>query len=83
MKKVFTVFDSKAEAHLDPFYAPTTAVGARQFEAAANSVEHVFYRFAGDFTLFEIAEWDEDKGQFVMYAAAKNLGTALSYQKER
>lgn len=77
--KVFTVFDSKAEAYLNPFYARTTAEGVRLFKAAADDPEHNYHRFAGDFSLFEIGEWDERTGDMVLYSAHENLGTALQH----
>ncbi len=82
MTKIFSVFDSKADAYLPPFFAPTTAVGVRTFAAAANAEAHQFRMFAGDYTLFELGEFDERKGSFDLHEAHVNLGTALSYQKE-
>lgn len=80
--KIFSVYDSKAEAFLPPFFSTTTAVGTRQFEAAANSIDHQFNRFGGDFTLFELGTYDDRTGSFDLYKVHTNLGTALTYQKE-
>ena len=79
--KVFSVYDSKAEAFLPPFFSPTTAVGVRVFEAAANDVEHVFRTFGADFTLFELGEFDERIAKFDLRDAPENLGTALTFQR--
>ena len=78
--KVFSVYDSKAEAFLPPFFCATRAVGVRIFSSAANDVEHQFSRFAGDFTLFEFGSFDEAVGKFDLADSHENLGTALGYQ---
>lgn len=80
--KVFSVYDSKAEAYLPPWVAQTTAVALRRFEATAQDSNSDFSRFAGDYTIFEIGEWDEDGGSIVMYEAKHNLGTALQFSQK-
>lgn len=79
--KIFSVYDSKAEAFLPPFFAPTTAVGIRNFEGAANDSGHQFFRFAADYTLFELGSWDERSCKFDLADSHTNLGTALTFQR--
>ncbi len=79
--KIFSVYDSKAEAYLQPIFCKTTAVAVRMFEAAAADAGHDFGKFSGDYTLFELGEWDEQVGEFAVYGAQVNLGTALSFQR--
>ena len=81
MTKVLTVYDCKAEAYLQPMFAPTTAYAVRMFSDAANTDTHDFYKFAADFTLFEIGEWDEKAGEILLFGSKENLGTALSHQR--
>lgn len=59
---MFAVFDSKAGAYLEPFFAPTRGVAMRSFEAACLSEGHSFARHAEDYTLFEVGEFHEDSG---------------------
>ncbi len=77
MLKIFTVYDSKAEAYLQPFFAQATGAGIRSFSEAANSQDHQFHKHAADYTLFEIGEWDEIHGAMESHHAKTNLGTAL------
>lgn len=79
MIKIFTVYDSKAEAFLTPFFSQTTATAIRSFEQAANDPQHQFHLHPGDYTLFEIGEWHEIEGQLVMNQTHLNLGTAITY----
>ncbi len=77
--KVFTVYDVKAEAYLQPYFSVTTATAVRAFTAAANNVDHDFHRFSEDYTLFEIGTWDEFSGDFIQFKAKIPLGTALQH----
>lgn len=81
--KVLTVYDSKAEAYLPPFYMRTTAEAIRAYEATCNDPESNMSRYPGDYTLFEIGEWDDEKGHILMYEAKTNLGLAAEFQKEK
>lgn len=78
--KIFSVFDSKAGAYLAPFFASTTGVGERLFAHSATSIDSQFFRYGGDFTLFELGEFDPNSAAFEIYAAPSNLGTALMVQ---
>lgn len=74
---MFSVYDSKAAAYLQPLFASNQAVGIRMFSTAANDEEHEFNRHAGDFTLFEIGTFECDSGVFTPHKAHLSLGTAL------
>ena len=80
MVKVFTVYDSKAEAYLPPFYARSTGDAIRRFSDTANDVSHDFNKHAADFTLFEIGEFDELQGVFNLLPANISRGCALDYK---
>lgn len=60
--KVFSVYDSKAEAHLNPFPMKTTGEALRAFESACKNPDSQFNKFPSDYTLKEIAVWDEITG---------------------
>lgn len=82
VKKVFTVFDSKAEAHLAPFYADTVGLALRMFSGAVQDQNHDFNKYAGDYTLLEIASFDDHTGKFTSHDIHKNLGTALEIKTQ-
>lgn len=80
MLKVFSVFDSKADAYILPFFCVNTAVAIRGFSLACKDETSQFCRHPGDFTLFEVGTWDETPGLFVPYEAKISLGTALEFK---
>lgn len=77
--KVFTVYDSKADAYLPPMFLPTKGLAIRSFSDAANSEGHNFHKYAGDFTLFEIGEYDDSNAMVTLLESKVNLGTALEH----
>jgi hypothetical protein len=79
--KMFTVYDDKAKAYLPPFFQPTTEMAVRVFDDTVNSVDHSFSKHPGDYTLFEVAEFDDAKGHFIQYSANKNLGTGVEFKR--
>lgn len=79
--KRFTIFDSKAEASLPPFYRISTGVALRDFEASCNDPNHDFSKYGGDYTLFELGSYDQATMMDVHHPAPINLGLALTFQK--
>jgi len=79
--KIFSVRDSKAEAFLPPFFAQTAGVAIRQFESAVNDESHDMHRFAEDYTLFELGEFDESSGALLPLDTPHSLGLAIGFIK--
>lgn len=77
--KCFSVYDSKAEAYLPPFFSKTTGLALRSFETAANKADHDFHDHAGDYTLFELGSFNEQTAEFTALKSPHNLGTALTF----
>ena len=70
--KVFSVFDSAANAYMQPFFMDTVPLALRAFTAAVNDEDHAFHRHAADYTLFEIGTFDQSSGE---------LGTLQAYNR--
>jgi len=79
MLQVFAVYDSKAEAHIQPIFCSTRAIALRNFALAAQQEGHDFHRFAADFTLFHLGEWEPHSGNFNIFEKPVNLGKAAEY----
>lgn len=80
---VFSIFDSKAKAWLQPFFCVNAAVAIRMFERAVNDENTDYFRFASDYTLFHVGEWSETDGDLVNFPAKVSLGVAASFLKNR
>lgn len=80
--KVFCVYDSKAEAYLTPFFLPTVGQALRAFSDTANDNTTNIYRHPGDYTLFQVGEFDAVAGKFLQHDAKINLGMAQEFKKQ-
>lgn len=61
--RMFTIYDSKAEAYHQPFYSRTEAEAVRSCSQAVQEEGHQFNLHAEDFVLFEIGNFDEQTGE--------------------
>lgn len=77
--EIFSVYDSKAESYLQPIFAPNAAVAVRMFSNAVNQEGHDFGKFAQDYTLFHLGEWNEKEAKITMKRAPESLGNALQF----
>ena len=78
--KVFTVYDSKAEAYLQPFYMQSKGAAIRAFTDLANDIQHQFYKYSEDFTLFYLGEWDDSNAKFISMLTPSPIGKAVEFK---
>lgn len=73
--KLFSIYDSKAQAYLSPFPLQSAAHAHRQIaELLVSDRNSPFSDYPEDFTLMEIAEWDQLTGQVKPYMAFESHG---------
>ncbi len=77
---MLSVYDSKAKGYFQPLFAANTDVGIRMFVTAASDPEHPFSQNPGDYTLFELGEFDQQTGQYEQHHAPINYGTAHMFK---
>lgn len=77
--KIFTVYDSKAEAFLQPFMFNSAGQALRAFVDSVNDSNHQFARHPEDFTLFELGTYDDNGAKFDLLDSPKSLGLALEF----
>jgi len=79
--KLFTVYDSKIGAFAQPFFMQSKGQALRSWMDVVNDKSTQFCKHPEDFTLFEIAEYDDSNGKFENLPAPISLGTALEVHK--
>jgi hypothetical protein len=79
--KICTVYDSKAECYLQPFYCKSKGEALRSFIEISNDSKSQIGKYPEDFTLFELGEFDDSNANFRMYDAKVALGCALEFVK--
>lgn len=77
-RNIYSVFDSKAKAFLQPFFTTNHAVASRQFAAAVQQEGHEFNRFAEDYSLFHLGSYDEATGKVEQPATPEPIITAMA-----
>ncbi len=78
---IYTIYDSKAQTYIQPFYAVNNGVAIRLFQTAAMDEKHDFHRHGADYTLFHIAIWEEKTGTIAQNETHENLGNGITVQK--
>ncbi len=82
IKKVFAVYDSKAEYYKNPFMLTTVGEALRMFGDIVNDGRSEINLHPEDYTLMQIAEYDEIKGEYKNIPANISLGTGIEFKKE-
>lgn len=71
--KAFAIWDAKAEAYLPSFVTISSATAMREIADIVNRPEHQFNKHSQDFTLYEIGEYDDQKGCYENLLGPKSL----------
>lgn len=79
--KIYSIYDSKAEAYIRPMFSDNKGTMTREFIKAVNDTNSFMNSTPEDFTLFEIGEWDERTGSIKVYESKVSLGCAVEYKK--
>lgn len=80
--KLVSIYDAKAQAFMKPIFFDNHAMAIRAFRAATLEEGSDFHRFAEDYTLFAIGEFDPNDGSLFNYESNVPLATALQFQAE-
>lgn len=83
MKKIYTVYDQKSEAYLQPFFMDTDGQATRAFSDLINDPQHEFGKHSEDYTLFNIGTYDESTAQIVCGLSPISLGKGLEFTSAR
>lgn len=67
--KVFSLFDSAANAYMTPFFLPTDGIAVRQVSTAKKQADSALATNGADFTLFRLGSYDPGSGQFFLETA--------------
>lgn len=76
---IYTVYDSKAKAYLQPFFNQNHNVAFRNLELAMRNPNCPFTQFPADFTLFCIGTWDDISCTLEQFAAHECLGNMIQF----
>lgn len=63
-RKVYSIFDSKADVFHSPFFNSTHGEAERNFKTAVNDPKTSFNKYPDDFDLYYLGEYNDTTGQF-------------------
>lgn len=78
---LFAIFDAKTEAYLPPFFQRTRSAAERLFADTVNGSDNPIASHPEDYTLMELAEWNENTGEITPHIAPYALGNGLTFAK--
>lgn len=77
---IFTIFDSKAQAYLQPFFSANAETAQREFTTAVNG-EGQFNKFAEDYSMFQLGTFDQESGAFILEASPIHICNAITLKQ--
>lgn len=81
LSKVYTVFDSKTGAYMQPFFMAAKGAAIRAFSDLVNDSQHTFGKHPEDYVLFEIGTYDDLSAELVSYSSPQSLGVGVEFVK--
>lgn len=77
--KLYSLFDSRAGVYLPPFVARNAELAKRLVAASLlNAKDIPPAEYPADFNVFEVADFDEEKGFSVLPGGQVNIGNVLA-----
>lgn len=77
--QIFSVYDSKVEAYIAPFYGLTIGSALRDFEVQCNDAASNFNRHPEDYTIFHLGSFEMSTGKFEILPTPHSLGLAITF----
>jgi hypothetical protein len=74
---VFSVYDSKAEAYMQPFFMNTKGQALRVFQDSLEDNQSQLSKHPEDFTLFQIGTFNQQNASLIPLKTPISLGTAI------
>jgi hypothetical protein len=74
VQKIYCLYDSKAEAFLQPMFIPNLGLCLRSLQNALDKPDSHIAKYVDDYSLFELGEWDDNTAEITMLTAHKKIG---------
>lgn len=74
---IFSVYDAKVEAYMQPFFSRSTGEAVRSFQDISSDPNHMISKHPEDFFLYHLGTFD-DQTSVIEYINPVSLGSALS-----
>lgn len=82
LHKMFSIYDTKVEAYLQPIFLPTIAAAIRAVTDTVNDPNHHFNKHPEDYVLFDLGQFSDTDCTFQHHDAPKSLGVLIEFLSE-
>lgn len=79
--QAYAIYDSKAQAHLQPFFVQNHYIAVRLFTDCVNDPLNPIAKHPEDYTLFHVGEYDDATGELQNLKAHTSYGLAANYKR--
>lgn len=79
---IYTVYDRKAEKYTTPIFQHNDHVAVRSFTAAVAQEGNDFNRFAEDYSLMKVGEFDDETGEIFAEDRPREIATGSAIKNE-
>jgi hypothetical protein len=80
IKKMYSIYDVKAEAFFPPFYTETEGLALRMIMETLSDPNSNLSKYPADFTLFYLGEFDDNTAEITY--DKKPMGTMIEYMPQ-
>lgn len=77
--KIYTIYDTKSEAYLQPFFLKTHGLAVRTFTDCVNDPKHQFGRHPADYNLFFLGDFEDTTSEWTIEKTPQNLGKGTEF----
>jgi len=77
--KVYSIYDSKVEAYMQPFFMQTKGQAIRALTDSLMDEKSQYAKHPQDFTLFELSDYDDSEGKFIPHPSPKSVGVLIEF----
>lgn len=78
--QMYTIFDEKAQAHMQPFFMPNTAMAQRRFQDLVREDGNEVSRNPEDYHLCHVGEFDDETALLVPLTPISFLNQAIQFK---
>lgn len=80
IQQVLCIYDTKARAFHTPFYVRHVDIGVRGVKLGCNDPRSDLHRYAADFQLFHLGEFNDETGHMQQFQPPYNLGSLVQFK---
>lgn len=78
---IYSVYDKKAEAFMQPFYSTADGSAARSFMSAVADDKHQFCQYPEDYIMFRLGVFDDQTALLEMEESPRQITTGLDARR--